>query len=71
MNAMNKETMMERHVWRELNAVELGAVEGGSPSLPLPPPIALVLDPEPSPWRSVVPVVSLGGYFTPTNPWPW
>jgi hypothetical protein len=70
MNKPNEGVGREGRDWRTLALAELGAVEGGSPTLPLPPPIALVLDPVPSPWRSVVPVVSLGGYFSPV-PWPW
>jgi hypothetical protein len=59
MNAMNKELTAEGRGWRALALAELGAVEGGSPTLPLPPPSAffsLVAHPTPWPW-SVVPIL--------------
>jgi hypothetical protein len=48
--------------WQPLGLVELQAVQGGSPTLPLPPPgasLSSVFSPFPWPWS--VEVLPLGG----------
>jgi hypothetical protein len=71
MNAMSNELTVERRGWHELAPAELRAIAGGSPTLPLPPPSAVLsvfADPQPAPWFSSV--LSLGGLAFPSPP-PW
>jgi hypothetical protein len=67
MNVRNNEGKAEERAWHELAPAELPVIEGGSPTLPLPPPSAFRSYPIPTPW--IPQVVSLGGYLDPPQPW--